>query len=318
MFCIFQYTCSEDSDEYTPHEQSHSKSKKKDKKGKPGRKAMWSTATLDDLVDIITCDERYQRKLIFTNSKNQNNSIIYGEVLKKLTVRANERGEKILFNIQQVRTKFKRCVSDCKKAAMTIKTATGIKRFQNEKGYGKWFDLLFPLVKTRDSCQPEMAVEPSALGDISEEEEVARTFEDFVPTKKLKLPKKNKMAEAIDLLKQVVEKDPAKELVSFMKDEAEKARKHELQLVELMLKHNNHTSNQVSFSPPQDKSAEHPRATQDMPQNTWTGVPQYFNFQGVESPMYMSTTNHQQSSLPHPNAHGNSLISPSWQGSYQK
>ena len=99
MFCIFQYTCSEDSDEYTPHEQSHSKSKKKDKKGKPGRKAIWSTATLDDLVNIITCDERYQRKLIFTNSKNQNNSIIYGEVLKKLTVRANERGEKILFNI---------------------------------------------------------------------------------------------------------------------------------------------------------------------------------------------------------------------------
>ena len=63
---------------------------------------MWSTATLDDLADIITCGERYQRKLIFTNTKNQNNSIIYGEVLKKLTVRANERGEEISFNIQQV------------------------------------------------------------------------------------------------------------------------------------------------------------------------------------------------------------------------
>ena len=35
-----------------------------------------------------------------------------------------------------------------------------------------------------------MAVEPSALGDISEEEGVAKTFEDFVPTKKLMLPKK--------------------------------------------------------------------------------------------------------------------------------
>ena len=61
---------------------------------------MWSTATLDDLVDIISCDERYQRKLIFTNTKNQNNSMIYGEVLKKLTVRANERGKKISFNIK--------------------------------------------------------------------------------------------------------------------------------------------------------------------------------------------------------------------------
>ena len=42
---------------YTPHEQSCSKSEKKDKKGKAGRKAMWNTATLDDLVDIITCDQ---------------------------------------------------------------------------------------------------------------------------------------------------------------------------------------------------------------------------------------------------------------------
>ena len=80
------------------------------------------------------------------------------------------------------------------------------------------------------------------------------------------------MAEAIDLLKQVVEKDPAKELISFMKDEAEKAWKHELQLVELMLKHNNHTSNQVSFSPPQDKSAEHPRATQVCPRTHGLGL----------------------------------------------
>ena len=86
MFCIFCYTCSEDSDEYTPYEQSCSKSEKKDKKGKPGRKAVWSTATLDDLVDIITCDERYQRKLIFTNTKNQNNSIIQSVSKKKFTV----------------------------------------------------------------------------------------------------------------------------------------------------------------------------------------------------------------------------------------
>ena len=39
---------------------------------------------------------------------------------------------------------------------------TNIKRFQDEKSYGKWFDQLFALVKTRDSCQPEHAIEPSA------------------------------------------------------------------------------------------------------------------------------------------------------------
>ena len=45
---------------------------------------------------------------------------------------------------------------------MTIKTATGIKRFLDDKGCGDWFDKLYSIVKTRDACQPEQAVEPSA------------------------------------------------------------------------------------------------------------------------------------------------------------
>ena len=90
---------------------------KKTRKESLEEKLLGSTATLDDLLHIITCDEQYQRKLIFTNTNDQNNSIIYEEVLKKLTVRANERGEKLSFNIKQVSTKFKWCVSDCKKAA---------------------------------------------------------------------------------------------------------------------------------------------------------------------------------------------------------
>ena len=100
---------------------------------------------------------------------------------------------------------------------MAIKTATGIERFQNEKGYGL----------TCCSHLSKQANQTLARCDISEEEEVAKTFEDFVPTKKLKLPKKNKMTEDIDLLKQVVEKGPAKQLISFMKDEAEKLWKHD-------------------------------------------------------------------------------------------
>ena len=49
----------------------------------------------------------------------------------------------------------------CKKVALTIQTATGIKRFVEDKGFSKWFDLLFPLIKGRDSYQPERAIEPS-------------------------------------------------------------------------------------------------------------------------------------------------------------
>ena len=54
---------------------------------------MWATDVMNDLVDIITSNERYQRKLIFTNTKNQNNRVIYDEVLTKLKKRATERGE---------------------------------------------------------------------------------------------------------------------------------------------------------------------------------------------------------------------------------
>ena len=63
--------------------------------------------------------------------------------------------------VTKVRTKFKKCVTQCTQAALPQKTATGIKRYQEDRGFGKWFDALFDVVKTRDSCQPEQALEPS-------------------------------------------------------------------------------------------------------------------------------------------------------------
>ena len=44
---------------------------------------------------------------------------------------------------------------------MTIKTKRGIKRFQDSQGYRKWFPTIFAVVKTRESCQPQQAIEPS-------------------------------------------------------------------------------------------------------------------------------------------------------------
>ena len=136
--------------------------KTKRKSKKRGRRSTWSPEEVDDLVDIIVNNPYYQRKLIFVNTKNQRNSEIYEKVLKEMKKRAGERGTQFTFNVSQMRTKFKKLVSDCKTAAMTIKTATGIKRFQEEQGYGRWFQALYSLVKTRDSCQPEQAHEPSA------------------------------------------------------------------------------------------------------------------------------------------------------------
>ena len=100
------------------------------------------------------------------------------------------------FNVSQLRNKFKKCVGDCKKVALTIKTATGMKKIQREKGYGAWFDQLFALIKTRDSCKPESAIEPSANKD--DHEEAGKDDDDdniAVTPKKVYVPvrsKKNK------------------------------------------------------------------------------------------------------------------------------
>ena len=243
---------------------------------------------VNDLVDIITSNERYQRKLIFTDIKNQNNRVIYDEVLTKLKKRATERGETITFNVQQTRSKFKRCISDCKQATLTIKTATGIRRFQEEKGLGKWFGLLFPLVKSCDSYVSQIwqLNLPPTNDPLDEGEEIAKTFEDFVPRKKIKPTKKNAVVEVVELFKQVDKNDLAKENRSFIKDEAEKARQHELQLVELMLKHQSPSNNQVTPSPPVHPPAGRVTSVQGVAQQPWTGPHQYFSFKGAENSTY--------------------------------
>ena len=42
------------------------------------------------------------------NLKNQKNSDIYEKVMKELQVRAKERREEVPFNVNQLRTKFKK------------------------------------------------------------------------------------------------------------------------------------------------------------------------------------------------------------------
>ena len=65
-----------------------------------------------------------------------------------------------MMTVNQMRTKFKKCVSQCTQAALTQKIATGIKRCQEDHGFGKWFNALFDVVKTTDSCQTECVLEP--------------------------------------------------------------------------------------------------------------------------------------------------------------
>ena len=80
--------------------------------------------------------------------------------MTELNTRCEEKSE-TNFTISMLQNNFKKCISECKHTAITIKTVTKIKCFQEDKGYGAWFNLLFPIVQSRDSCRPDVAVEPS-------------------------------------------------------------------------------------------------------------------------------------------------------------
>ena len=218
------------------------KRKGKTKKQKVGRKGQWSMSATDDLVDIIVNDEYSKNKQIFQNTKTQQNSVIYEKVLKELKRSCDVRGEDIQFTVAQAGIKFKKCVSDCKKAALTIKTATGIKRFQDQKGYGAWFSQLFALIKTRDSCQPERAIEPSADSATSSEGQTSTESEENVPVPSTRSNKRNKkkdnnseaMSQMVEIMKEMVEKDPMKDFLQLLKDEMKANRELEMRLYELM------------------------------------------------------------------------------------
>ena len=107
---------------------------------------------------------------MLTNTKNVKNGVYYDQVITELKKRYEEREEEFLYNAPQTRSKFKRCVSICRKAALTIKTASGIKRFQEEKEFGPWFQKLYEVVRTMDNCQPEQSIEPHVSKECIEEE----------------------------------------------------------------------------------------------------------------------------------------------------
>ena len=225
------------------------------RKKKAGRKATWSNTLLNDAVDIIVNNELFRRHLIFRNSKNQRNTEVYSKVLDCLKARAKERDEAVEFTPIQLRTKFKKAVSECKRAVLTMKTTSGIKRFQDKKGYGPWFDQLLALVKTRDTCQPKQAIEPSSLdlgtgvASSSSSSTASTVCDDLfvpakVPAKKVSRKRKNQdtLPEAVEMFKTFLENDPMKDFIAFAQQEAEKSRQHELRIMEFLLEGTRNTS----------------------------------------------------------------------------
>ena len=256
--CFFnrvKYDSESDTEETESHTSEESFAKPKKAKKRAGRKGQWATVELDDFIDIIVNNESYKEKLIFRNTKNMQNGVVYEKVLNELKERCSERGDEFDFSVAQLRTKFKKCVADCKKAALTIKTATGIKRFQEEKGYGSWFQQLFALVKTRDSCQPEQAIEPSAETtsqppDVDDDGNEMGT-KVYVPIRSKSKEKKKEsndlLLEAVQCMRSMIENDPMKDLVNLMREEMRSSREHELRLYQLMFNSQNTGRNNQQY-----------------------------------------------------------------------
>lgn len=115
-----------------------------------------------------------------------------------------------------------------------------------DRGYDAWFDKLFAIINTRDSCQLERGIEPSALefaknedqaassADVaSENESESKPGKLFVPVKENKRSRKDDpVCEAMKLMKTVIEN-------GFMKEDVQKARERELKLLQMMLSHGN-------------------------------------------------------------------------------
>ena len=142
-------------------------------------------------------------------------------------------------------------ISKCKHVALTINTASAIKRFQEERGYSAWFNQLLEVVKTHNSCSPELAIEPSASKEennqMTENEGIVdehknSSVREFVPVKSVptrRQKKEDPLVEAIHLTRTAIENNPTKELIKFLKSDIEKSRERSLKLYQMLLTHSN-------------------------------------------------------------------------------
>ena len=243
-------------DEFELQESGASTQTKKPKK-KQGRKSVWPEDTVNDLIDVICESDYYRKKLIFTNNKPVKNSEVYAKVAKDSASRLASRGASFPFTVAQIRIKFKACISACKKAAMTRKTASGIDNFINAKGYGSWFKKLYPYVESRDSCDPDMGVEPSfqilsqtienspedegsgssnkSLSGPSTAKKAKKDLFVPVPSKRSKETTNDMLKEAVKSFNSFVEKDGTASLLACFREENEKSRQHERELAQLQM-----------------------------------------------------------------------------------
>ena len=205
------------------------------------------------MIDSILEDDELKEKLLLTNVKNSKNSAYYEKVIKKLKGRCQARDEVFEYDVKQTREKFKRCIGICKDAAMKIKTASGITRFQEDKEYGTWFNKLFNVMKSTANCQPEQSIEPDSqnYGSSSDSEErgtnsnsSARKQEknkkrkSFVPihetTKNASKKREENLNKALESIQESLKNDPTHELLSLLKEGSQRQQQRDERFFTLM------------------------------------------------------------------------------------
>ena len=131
-------------------------------------------------------------------------------------------------------------VCECKSISLSQRTASGISRYQVKKGYGKWWDILFPLVASRESADPSNIVEPPFYNDNqnTDPENDLGGSKNATAEKKCECkPKENKETierSLLTLTKSFIDNDPTEKLLKFMAEEIGKSRKHEIEIMKLM------------------------------------------------------------------------------------
>ena len=132
-------------------------------------KFTWSKEMLEDLVDIIWSDEEIRKMLIFRNQKFAGNNTLCQKIVKELNQRIKEYEKSFPFlTVTQARNIFKKLISECKAQSFTQRTAAALSCHKLEKGYGKWWGKLFPVVGSRESSDRSNNIETSADTDSGE------------------------------------------------------------------------------------------------------------------------------------------------------
>ena len=127
---------SQSDDDCTPDEADVEVGEHKSKAARKGNGRKESH--IDDMIEIVN-NEKYKKKLIFTNVKKQKISEAYSSILMGINERYSEYDPPATFpfDIKHMRTKFKWCVSTCKKNVYENPHPNGNKTYTRREGFWK-------------------------------------------------------------------------------------------------------------------------------------------------------------------------------------